>query len=158
MNYLNEIISGNIGWFHFITSVLALITGTIVILNTKGTTFHKRVGYIYVVNMLALNISSFFLMNFGGFSIFHFFAIISLAGVFGGMLPTIKKGKNWFAYHFYFMSWSVVGLYAALWSEIGTRFVQNMQQFWWMVALATLVTVGIGARIINKQAKKLNLK
>ena len=39
------------------------------------------------------------------------------------------RKANWFQAHFYFMSWSVVGLYAALWSEIGTRFTTNMKRF-----------------------------
>ena len=155
---LNEIIHSNIGWFHFITAVLAMLTGTIVLLNKKGTLFHKRIGYIYVISMLLLNISSFFIVNFGGFSLFHFFAIVSLVSIFGGMIPTIKKGKNWFGYHFYFMSWSVVGLYCAFWAEIGTRFVGNMKEFWWMVAAATFITSFIGSRIINREAKKLNLR
>ena len=46
---LNEIIHSNIGWFHFITAVLAMLTGTIVLLNKKGTLFHKRIGYMYVI-------------------------------------------------------------------------------------------------------------
>ncbi|WGD35008.1 DUF2306 domain-containing protein [Olleya sp. YS] len=155
---LNEIIHSNIGWFHFITAVLAMLTGVIVILNPKGTTFHKRVGYVYVIAMLLLNISSFFIVNFNGFSVFHFFAIVSLLSIIGGMVPTLKKQNNWFAYHFYFMSWSVVGLFCAFWAEVGTRFVNNMKDFWWMVALATLITAFIGRTIINKNAKKLNLK
>lgn len=155
---LNEIIHSDIGWFHFITAVLAMLTGTVVVLNTKGTTFHKRVGYVYVTSMLLLNISSFFIANFSGFSLFHFFAIFSLMTIFGGILPTIRKKKNWFSSHFYFMSWSVVGLYCAFWAELGTRFVGNMQQFWWMVALATFITSLIGRKIINKQAKKINLR
>ena len=155
---LNDIIHSNIGLFHFITSVLALITGTVVLLNVKGTIFHKRVGYVYVISMLLLNLSSFFIISFGGFSIFHFFAIISFATIIVGMIPTIKKKKNWLRSHFYFMSWSVVGLYAALWSEIGTRFTNSMKDFWWIVALATFITITIGTRIINKQAKKLNLR
>ena len=155
---LNEIIHSNIGWFHFITAVLAMLTGTIVLLNKKGTLFHKRIGYMYVISMLLLNVSSFFIVNFGGFSLFHFFAIVSLVSIFGGMIPTIKKGKNWFGYHFYFMSWSVVGLYCAFWAEIGTRFVGNMKEFWWMVAAATFITSFIGSRIINREAKKLNLR
>ena len=53
---LDNIIHSHIGWFHFITSVLALIAGTTVLLNAKGTKFHKRVGYLYVISMLALNI------------------------------------------------------------------------------------------------------
>lgn len=153
-----EIIDSWIGWFHFITALIAMVAGLVVVFNTKGTTFHKIIGYIYVANMLLLNISSFFLINFGGFSIFHFFAILSLISIFGGMIPAWRRRKNWFAYHFYFMSWSVVGLYCAFWAELGTRFVGNMQQFWWMVAGATLVTSWIGSIIINKQAKKLKLK
>ena len=155
---LNDIIHSNIGLFHFITALISLITGAVVVLNTKGTLFHKRIGYVYVFAMLTLNLSSFFIINFGGFSLFHFFAIVSLLTVIGGMYAAWRRHNNWLTAHYYFMSWSVVGLYAALWSEIGTRFVDNMKDFWWMVALATFMTIAIGARIINKNAKKLNLK
>jgi uncharacterized membrane protein len=155
---LNEIIHSNIGWFHLITAILALISGTIVLLNIKGTLFHKRIGYVYVFAMISLNLSSFFIVNFGGFSLFHFFTIISLLTVLGGMRAAWRRSKNWLTSHYYFMSWSVVGLYAALWSEIGTRFTSSMKDFWWMVALATFITIAVGARIINKNAKKLNLK
>ncbi len=155
---LKDIIHSSIGLFHTIMASVAMITGLVVVFNTKGTIFHKRIGYVYVVSMLLLNLSAFFIVNFGGFSIFHFFSIISLATVIAGILPAIRKTKNWFGYHYYFMSWSVVGLYCAFWSEVGTRFVKNMQQFWWAVALATIITILIGNSIIKKQAKKLNLK
>jgi len=155
---LQDIIHSNIGWFHFIVSLLALVFGTFVLLNKKGTQRHKIMGYIYVISMILLNMSSFFIVNFEGFSLFHFFAIFSLLTVLAGIIPAMMRIKNWFPYHFYFMSWSVVGLYAALWSEIGTRFVGNTNEFWWMVALATGLTVFIGAKIINREAKKLKLK
>ena len=146
MNYLNEIIQNGIGWFHFITSVVALITGLVVILNPKGTLFHKRIGYIYVVSMLSLNVSSFFIVNFGGFSLFHFFTIVSLVSIAGGMLPTLQKKENWLSYQ-----------YCAFWSEIGTRFVGNMKEFWWMVMLATALTAAVGGAIIHTKAKKFNI-
>ena len=155
---LDDIIHSNIGWFHFVTSVLALLSGTIVLLNRKGTLFHKRFGYVYVVSMFALNISSFFIISFGSYSLFHFFALVSFFTVLAGIVAAWRKRKNWFTAHFYFMSWSVVGLYAALWSEIGTRFTTNMKDFWWVVAIATFLTVAIGARIINKEAKKLKIR
>ena len=158
MSFFDDIIHSNIGWFHFVLAILAMLSGTIVLLYKKGTLFHKRTGYVYVISMLLMNVSSFFILNFNGFSIFHFFAIVSLVTIFGGMMPTIKKKKNWFGYHFYFMSWSVVGLYCAFWSELGTRFVKSMNQFWLVVLFATLITVFIGNRIINKEAKKLNLR
>jgi uncharacterized membrane protein len=155
---IENIIHSNIGWLHFITAVLSMVFGTIVITNPKGTIKHKRLGYVYVINMLLLNISSFFIVNFDGFSLFHFFAIVSLVSIVGGIAPAIKRTKNWYQYHFYFMSWSVVGLYCAFWAEVGTRFVKNMQQFWWAVAIATFITAFIGNIIINKQAKKIKIK
>ena len=144
-----------IGYLHLLFSVISMITGLIVILNTKGTKFHKRVGYVYVVNMLLLNISSFFISNFNGFSIFHFFAIVSLITILAGMYPVLKRSKSWLQKHYYFMAWSVVGLYCAFWSEVGTRFVKNMQDFWWAVAIATLLTAFLGNYFIKKNAKKL---
>ncbi|MBT8274501.1 MAG: DUF2306 domain-containing protein [Bacteroidia bacterium] len=155
---LENIIHSSTGWFHTVSAVLALIFGTTVVLKTKGTTLHKRIGYAYVTCMILLNASSFFLNNFGGFSLFHFFAIVSLLTVLAGIIPAILRVKNWFPLHYYFMSWSVVGLYAALWAEIGTRFVKSENQFWWAVALATFITVGIGNTIIKRKAKQLKLK
>ena len=155
---LDDIIHNSNGWFHTITAVLAMIFGTMVFIKTKGTSLHKLMGYMYVVCMLLLNISSFFIINFKGFSIFHFFALISLITVLGGIIPAIRRTPNWFGYHFYFMSGSVVGLYCAFWAEVGTRFVKNDAQFWWAVALATFITAGIGNIFIRRQAKKLILK
>lgn len=144
-----------IGYIHFFFSILAMITGLVVVFNTKGTLFHKKVGYTYVTSMLLLNLTSFFISNFGGFSIFHFFAMVSLITIIAGMYPVLKKTKGWIYKHYYFMSWSVVGLYCAFWSEVGTRFVKNMQDFWWVVAIASFLTAFIGAYVINKNAKKL---
>lgn len=144
-----------IGYLHLLFSIISMITGLIVILNTKGTKFHKKVGNVYVVNMLLLNISSFFISNFNGFSIFHFFAIVSLITILAGMYPVLKRSKNWLQKHYYFMAWSVVGLYCAFWSEVGTRFVKNMQDFWWAVAIATFLTAFLGNYFIKKNAKKL---
>lgn len=143
-----------IGYIHLFFSIIAMITGLVVVFNTKGTLFHKKIGYLYVASMLFLNLTSFLISNFNGFSIFHFFAIVSLFTILAGMYPALKKKKNWLAYHYYFMSWSVVGLYCAFWSEVGTRFVKNMQDFWWAVAIATFATAFVGAQIINKNAKK----
>ncbi len=144
-----------IGFLHLLFSIISMITGLIVILNTKGTKFHKKVCNVYVVNMLLLNISSFFISNFNGFSIFHFFAIVSLITILAGMYPVLKRSENWLQKHYYFMAWSVVGLYCAFWSEVGTRFVKNMQYFWWAVAIATFLTAFLGFYFIKKNAKKL---
>lgn len=154
---LDNIIHSTVGGLHTIAALFALIFGTIVFIGKKGTKTHKRLGYAYLFFMYFLNISSFFIYNFNGFSLFHGFAIFSLLTITGAIVPTLLRTKNWIYLHFYFMNWSVVGLYSALCAEIGTRFVGNMQEFWWAVALASFVTAFVGAFIINKQAKKLNL-
>lgn len=71
------------------------------------------------------------------------------------MYPVLKRSENWLQKHYYFMAWSVVGLYCAFWSEVGTRFVKNMQDFWWAVAIATFLTAFLGNYFIKKNAKKL---
>lgn len=153
-----NIIHSTTGLLHTIAAVVAMVLGVVVVLKTKGTKLHKQLGYVYVVAMLFLNISSFFIQNFNGFSIFHFFAIISIISIVGGIGSMWLKLKNALISHYYFMSWSVVGLYCAFWAELGTRFVGNMRAFWWMVALATIITTIIGGIIINKHAKKLGYR
>ena len=152
-----RIVHSYMGLFHTLVAVSAMVFGALVFLNSKGTRKHKRLGYAYVVSMLVMNLSSFTLFNFGGFSLFHGFAVISLITLGMGIVPAMrKKQKNWFTRHFYFMNWSVVGLYCAFWAEVGTRLVE-MRYFWWTVALATFLTAMVGARLINREAKKLKL-
>jgi len=145
-----------IGLFHTITASLAMLFGTLVLFNKKGTKYHKKIGYIYVINMLLLNFSALFIYTLGRVSIFHFFVLVSLLSIFKGIYPALrKKNDKWFIRHYYNMSWSVVGLYCAFWSEIGFRFF-DIKYFWWAVMLATALTSIIGGIIIRKQAKKLD--
>jgi uncharacterized membrane protein len=154
---LDNIIHSTIGGLHTLASLGALVFGTMVFLKTKGTSTHKKLGYSYVFCMYFLNISSFFISNFGGFSIFHGFAIFSILTVTAAIVPTLRRSNGWIYLHYYFMNWSVVGLYSALCAEIGTRFVGNMQEFWWVVALSSGLTALIGGLIIHTTAKKINL-
>lgn len=151
-----HIINSGVGLFHTICAILAIIFGTLVLVNKKGTKKHKRLGLVYITNMLLLNTTAFGIYNFGKFSMFHAFAILSLGSIIMGIIPIIRRKGNWFKRHFYLMSWSVVGLYCAFWAEIGVRFF-DMKFFWWVVMLATAATSAIGAIIINKEAKKLEL-
>ena len=147
-------IHSTIGLIHTIFAVLAMILGGIVLLKLKGDKTHKRLGYAYVVCMLGLNGTAFAIYNFGSFSVFHGFAVISLGTLMAGMIPVLRKSSGWYHKHFYFMNWSVVGLYCAFWAETGTRLLDG-QHFWWVVALASFGTAMIGMILINKKAKAL---
>jgi len=112
-----------IGWLHTLAAVIALITGTIILLNNKGTRLHKRVGRIYGVSMLIVCITSFLIYRVhGSFGVLHFFAVLSTITLILGMLPLYRKSsKNPIAKHLAWMYWSVVGLYCAFAAEVFTR-------------------------------------
>lgn len=153
---MKNLISSPIGLIHTITAILAVISGTIVVLNKKGTFFHKAVGRVYVILMLLLNITAFGIYRlFSGFGIFHAFALLSLFSIIGGMYPVLNrtKVKNWYAHHLETMSWSVVGLYAALAAEISVRFFSS-QYFFWITALSGGIVTTVGSIIIKKMKKK----
>ncbi len=157
MEFLKSIhlIHSSIGLFHTLAALSAMFFGTWVFLTQKGTTKHKKLGYVYIASMLLMNLSGFGIYNFGGFSLFHAFILLSLFSIAMGILPAIRrKNDQWLYNHFYFMNWSVVGLYCAFWAEIGVRLF-DMRYFWWVVMLATMLTSTLGAIVINREAKKL---
>ena len=133
-----------IGIVHLISSILALVFGTVVILGKKGTRTHKKWGYAYVVSMIGVNLSAFLIYKlFGGFGIFHVAALVSSLTLVGGMIPVLRKKnrkKSIFA-HFAFMYWSVMGLYAAFASELLTRIPET--PFFGMVGIATGIIMTI---------------
>lgn len=146
----------SIGLAHFSFAILSMIFGALIIFIKKGGAIHKKLGYFYFFSMIGLNVTALMLYKlFGFFGPFHVFALISLAGVIAGFLPAyLKKPKNtWLEYHYEFMNWSVVGLYAAFWSETFTRFFsfQGWYGFWMLVGVATGVTVAIGGYLIKKK-------
>jgi len=148
--------NSTIGLVHLSSALLAMLTGAIVLLNTKGTLFHKRMGYVYVASMLVLNATAFLIYRlFGTFGLFHGFAIVSLVSILGGFVPVLfrRRIKDWLEFHYYFMNWSVVGLYAAFWSETFTRTLP-MSQFWPVVAGATAATAFAGSYLIRRNAAR----
>lgn len=113
-----------IGWFHTIAAILALITGTIILIKTKGTVLHKQIGRIYGVAMILVCITSFMIYRVhGSFGVLHFFAVVSTVTLLLGMLPLYFKSrfKQPIIMHLSWMYWSVIGLYCAFTAEVLTR-------------------------------------
>ncbi|MEL7531742.1 MAG: hypothetical protein AAFN10_10560, partial [Bacteroidota bacterium] len=98
---LDNLISGNIGLIHLGFSIIALITGSIVLIISKATALHKKVGYAYAVAMLGVNLTAFMIYRlFGSLGMFHWMAILSLLTLMSGLLPMIlKKPKSYISLH-----------------------------------------------------------
>lgn len=148
-----EMIQSNTGLVHFIAGVIALITGTLVLLIKKGTKLHKRIGYIYVISMLVLLISSFMIYRlFDGWGIFHYASIISSISLLVGIIPAIflRHKSYWLRLHFTGMFWSVIGLWAAFVAEMSVRIPES--SFMWMVGVAfgAVMLIGVIVFAMNK--------
>jgi len=93
-----------------------------VLFNRKGTRRHRWLGRMYLVSMLALNISALMIYEvFGGFGAFHWLALLSLTSILGGYLAAWRRLPGWKAPHGYFMAGSYVGLVAASVAEVASR-------------------------------------
>ena len=142
-----------LGWFHTATALVALASGAAVLLRRKGTRWHRRAGWTYVVSMLVLNATALMIYRlFGTFGPFHFAALLSLFTVLAGVFFAVRRrppGK-WVEAHYYWMTFSYVGLVAAAFAEVATRLPGA--RFWWAVLIATLGIVGIGSRWIKRRA------
>lgn len=163
-----------LGLFHTSTAVAAIVVGAAVLLiHPKGSRLHRRLGWAYAISMLLLNVTALMIYRlFGGFGPFHVGAILSLATVVAGTLSAIAAARKRRSgdqraraksmdHHYYWMTFSYVGLLAAAVSEIATRLPaarpgpgQGMV-FGIVVAVATLIVVGIGTRLIKGRAKRI---
>ena len=149
-----DIFEITIGGFHTFLAVLALISGGYVVFKTKGTSIHKKVGYIYVSSMVFMNITALFTHVLFQFGPFHLLAIFSLLTVlFGISVPLFFRHKtNWLQWHYSGMSWSYVGLWAAFVAEVVVRLpLEGLGvSFWQLVIGASLLVTWLGGYCIKK--------
>jgi uncharacterized membrane protein len=140
-----DMIQSTEGLIHSITGVIALLTGTLVLILKKGTKLHTRIGYVYVVVMLIMLISSFMVYRlFDGWGIFHYASVVSSITLILGMIPPIfmRHKSYWLRLHFTAMYWSVFGLWAAFIAEMSVRIPES--SFMWMVGVAFGLVILIG--------------
>lgn len=151
---LNNLVSGNIGLFHLAFSTLALVSGNLVLVLKKGTSKHKKIGYLYCTAMLGLIATAFMIYRlYDKFGIFHWMAVLSLATPIAVMLPIlIKKPKSYISLHYSFMYWSVIGLYGAFTAETLVRIPDVVIEsgipnsiFYNSIGIAVGITMGLGA-------------
>ncbi|MFD2561184.1 DUF2306 domain-containing protein [Aquimarina rubra] len=148
-----------IGIIHFTSSIISLISGTMVLVKSKGTKTHRQLGYLYTIAMLIVLATSFMLYRLhGSFGILHWFAVISSITLLCGIIPMlIKRPKGYLKLHLSFMYWSVIGLYCAFFAEVLTRipFIFKLDKnivtiFYTLVGLATTIVGGLGSVYFRK--------
>lgn len=148
---MENIIHGLTGSIHTVCAVVALVTGTALLVLTKGTSVHRRMGYLYTAAMIVLLITAFSIyVLFGTFGVFHWLGLVSSVTLAGGMIPLWlrrPRGK-YLIYHFSFMYWSVIGLYFALLGEIAAH-LPGVLALTGQQATAVLVTVGTVALLFG---------
>lgn len=143
------------GLIHLISSIFALLAGTLVLILKKGTLRHKQIGYVYVISMGILIMTAFMIYRlFDGWGIFHYTTVAILLTINFGMIPvwTKKPTKKWKFMHFSFMYWSVIGLYSAFVAEIITRIPET--PFFGMVGIAFGIIMLIGAAFFKVNKSK----
>lgn len=134
---MEQLVGDTYGLIHLISSIIALVTGAMVLMMKKGTIRHKRIGYVYVLSMIVLLLTSFMIYRlFDGWGVFHYTTIASLLTISLGMIPlrTKKPTQSWKYMHFSFMYWSVICLYSAFAADVLTRIPQT--PFFPMVGIA----------------------
>lgn len=147
---------GILGYIHVVFGILALVSGLVIFRVIKGTQLHRILGYLYVANMLGLNVTGLMIYRvFGTFGPFHVLAVISLLTLVAGFVPVYFKrpAGKWLQRHYEGMCWSYVGLLAATAAEITVR-LPFIHGFGMAFGIATFVSsfivVFIGAYVLYR--------
>ena len=159
---------GILGQVHTVFSLIAIVAGAIVFLKTKGTRWHRTFGHIYFTAMTGMIVTSFSIYDLtGSFNGLHWAALLSAITVSMAMFHVLTRRprNNWMVWHSNWMSWSYVGLIAALIAEILTRIVvplaapvldqsQLWSLFWGLVLFVALGATVAGLYLIKVQLPK----
>ncbi|MGB5188547.1 hypothetical protein [Robiginitalea sp.] len=116
--------TGNlISQLHIGSALLALILAAVVLIASKGTRFHKRMGYFFTISLVLVNGSAALMYNLTGrFNLLHVFVMISLGSLIYGMIPAIRrKPVNWLRRHISGMTGAALGVWAAGLAELTIR-------------------------------------
>ncbi len=165
-----------IGTVHFIAALGSVALGAVILAQgPKGGRRHRQLGWVYVTAMFTVNATAFMIYGlFGGFGPFHAAAIISLAGIIAGTLSARSARRARLArmgfrrahrveVHYWWMTFSYVGLIAALASEAITRLPATRAAgggagaaFGAAVGAATALIFAIGSYlIVTRRARTL---
>ena len=147
-----------LGVVHLVFSIIAIGVGAVVVMNAKGTRWHRTFGHIYATSMVGVIATAFSIYDLTGkFGPFHVAASLSAVTLSAGLYFVLARRPkyNWIEWHAQWMSWSYIGLMAALTAESLTRFImprtapwleerELWSVFWSTVVVVSLVTFAVG--------------
>ena len=70
-----------LGWVHTVACLCALAIGATVLVGPKGSARHRQIGRLYLVSMLATNLTALGIYQRGMFYFPHWFAVAALIAV-----------------------------------------------------------------------------
>ena len=141
-----------LGVVHLVFSIIAIGVGAVVVMNAKGTRWHRTFGHIYATSMVGVIVTAFSIYDLTGkFGPFHVAASLSAVTLSAGLYFVLARRPkyNWIEWHAQWMSWSFIGLMAALTAESLTRFIMPRaaplleERELWSVFWSTVVVVGL---------------
>ena len=140
----------SLGWIHTLVAVATIVLGTVIVRETKGTRRHRMLGRAYVGCSVVVCATAFAIYNLdGSFGPFHWASVAQAGCLTAGLRPLVRRERDadWKTKHAFYMSWSYVGLLAALAGEITTRI--PCAPFNMTVALSVATVVWIGSRVVK---------
>jgi len=154
-----------LGVVHLVFSIIAIGAGAVVVMNAKGTRRHRTFGHIYATSMVGVIATAFSIYDLtGNFGPFHVAASLSAVTLSAGLYFVLARRPkyNWIEWHAHWMSWSYIGLIAALIAESLTRFImprvallleehELWNVFWSIVVVSALGTFVVGWWLVNRK-------
>jgi uncharacterized membrane protein len=143
------------GAVHTLLAMFGMLVGLIQLLRPKRGPAHRARGYAFVYGMLVADGAALLVYQFTGrFNILHVGALMNLACLLLAIAPVLRSPRraNWKTQHYYWMSWSYVGLLAAAATELvvrGAHFTSRVQA-WTATAMLTTIVTAIGAVLIAR--------
>jgi uncharacterized membrane protein len=128
---------------HIVAAVSALLAGAAVLLRPKGTRTHRRIGTVYVLALVLVNVAALSLHRENAFGVFHVLAVASLVTIAVGLLPLLlgKRSDKVIATHAYCMTWSYAGLVAAGCGQLAVAVSQDLSAWVVPLVIGTVLTV-----------------
>ena len=129
---------------HVLAALSALGAGAAVLLMPKGTHIHRRIGTVYILALVLVNVAALSLHRENTFGVFHALAVVSLVTIAVGLSPLLlgKRSPPVIATHAYCMTWSYAGLVAAGCGQLAVAVGQDDIGPWFVpVTIATVLSI-----------------